>query len=131
MKQNQLFNAIPALRKLANATGLPGRQLIALLRLTDRADKENGIYQAAILRVYRECGEGEGNSYRVTPGHEEELADRIREIGDMEVEDLAEITLDYHESMNLSVNDIASLRGVVNLNFKEDEDERDHNQRAG
>ena len=129
MKQNQLFNAIPALRKLANATGLPGRQLITLLRLTDRADRENAIYQAAILRVYRECGEGEGKSYRVTPGHEEELAERIREIGEMEVENLAEITIDYHDSMNLSVNDIASLRGVVSLNFTEDEDENDTDQR--
>ena len=130
MKQNQLFTAIPALQKLASATGLPGRQLIALLKLSERADKENAIYQAAVLRVYRECGEGEGNSYRVTPGLEKELSDRIREIGDMEVENMEEITLDYNESMNLSVNDIASLRGIVNLNFKEEDHERDHDQRA-
>jgi len=48
----------------------------------------------------------------------------------MEVENMEEITLDYNESMNLSVNDIASLRGIVNLNFKEEDHERDHDQRA-
>lgn len=121
MKQIQIFNAIPALRKLAAAEGLPGRQLFELFRLTDRVEKEAEIFRAASMKVYNECGTAEGKTYRVTPGKERELAERLTEIGEAEAEGIREITLDYRESMNLSVNDIAALSGIVRLICREED----------
>lgn len=121
MKQIQIFNAIPALRKLAAAEGLPGRQLFALVRLTHEAEREAGIFRAASSKVYAECGIKDGKTYRVTPGKEKELAERLTEIGEAEAEGIREITIDYRESMNLSVNDVAALSGIVRLICREED----------
>ena len=125
MKYIALYNAIPALRKLAAAEGLPSRQLIALIRLTDETEHAVRVFRAASAKVYRECGEGDGTAYRVTPGKEKELADRLREAGEAEAEGVREINLDFRESMRLSVNDVAALRGIVHLNFEEGEEDDD------
>jgi len=122
MKQIELYNAVPALRKLAAAEGLPARQLYALLRLTRDAQRETSLFQDATLRVYRECGTADGEGYRVTPGREAELAERLREIGEAEVEGVAPIAIDYQDSMRLSVNDIELLEGIVMLREEEDTD---------
>ena len=121
MKQIQIYNAIPALRKLAAAEGLPGRQLFDLVRLTHEAEREAEIFRAASSKVYAECGTKDGKTYRVTPGKEKELAERLTEIGEAEAEGIREITLDYRESMNLSVNDIAALEGIVRLICREED----------
>lgn len=128
MKQIQIFNAIPALRKLAAAEGLPGRQLFDLVRLTHEAEREAEIFRAASSKVYAECGIKDGKTYRVTPGKEKELAERLTEIGEAEAEGIREITLDYRESMNLSVNDIAALEGIVRLIFPEENEEENNKE---
>ena len=123
MKLIQIYHAVPAMRKLAAADGIPGKQLFALFRLTDRVEKEAEIFRAASIKVYNECGTAEGKTYRVTPGRENELAARLAEIGEAEVDGIREITIDYRESMNLSVNDIAALKGIVRINLNEQEKE--------
>lgn len=133
MKQIELYGAVPAMRKLAAATGLPGAQLFGLLRLIEAAEREVGLYTRAARAVYAECGSGDGSSYKVTPGRERELSERLRELGDEEVRGVGPLTLDYRDGMGLSVNEIEALRGLVRFRFpgEEEKNENDHDQRAG
>lgn len=121
MKLKDLYNAYPALTKLAGQD-LPLPELYRLSRILRTLEGDIRFFMEQRNELFRKYGAEQDGEIVVLPEHAEKFAAAMDELGEIEADADAEklglpmgLSADGAETVRLSYNDLQMLCGIVEL----------------
>lgn len=116
MKLGQLVEAVPAFGKIA-ACDLSPQYLYKVQKTLSKIDTELEFYNAGQKKIIADMGltEISENKYKIPQERRAEYNDRIKELLEVEIEEIPVVKLPLTENFKLSYNDLCLLQGIIEL----------------